>query len=100
MLGEPIPERYRRGQPGASWFARLRAAAADPATWKDFAWTGICGVLGFALAVVVLSLWGSVLYLISLPIWYWAPNPPQSIGFTDVDTLRQGARRRRRRRCC
>ena len=49
VLGAPIPERYRRGDPGASWFARLRAAAADPATWKDFAWTGICGVLGFAL---------------------------------------------------
>ncbi len=87
VLGAPIPERYRRGEPDASWFARLRAAAADPATWKDFAWTGICGVLGFALAVVVLSLWGSVLYLISLPLWYWAPKPPMSFGFTDVDTL-------------
>jgi signal transduction histidine kinase len=87
VLGERIPERYRRGEPGASWFARLRAAAADPATWKDFAWTGICGVLGFAFAVVVLSRWGSVLYLISLPLWYWAPKPPTSFGFTDVDTL-------------
>ncbi|HKG03836.1 MAG TPA: sensor histidine kinase [Conexibacter sp.] len=87
VLGEPIAERYRRGQPGAGWFARLRAAAADPATWKDFAWTGICGVLGFTLAVIVLSLWSSVLYLISLPIWYWAPAPSMSLGFTDIDTL-------------
>ena len=87
VLGEPIPERYRRGEPDARWFARLRAAAADPATWKDFAWTGICGVLGFAFAVAVLSLWGSVVYLISLPLWYGAPKPPMSLGFTDVDTL-------------
>ena len=87
VLGAPIPERYRRGERGARWFARLRAAAADPATWKDFAWTGICGVLGFAVSVAVVCLWGSVLYLISLPIWYWAPNPPQSIGIMEFDTL-------------
>jgi signal transduction histidine kinase len=87
VLGAPIPERYRRGQPDASWFARLRAAAADPATWKDFAWTGICGVLAFTIAVAVISLWAAILYLLTLPIWYWAPNPPQSIGFTDIDTL-------------
>jgi len=87
VLGAPIPERYRRGDPGAKWFARLRAAAADPATWKDFAWTIVCGVLGFALSVAAITGWGVVLYLISLPIWYWAPNPPQTIGFMDFDTL-------------
>jgi signal transduction histidine kinase len=87
VLGAPIAERYRRGRSEASWFARLRAAAADPATWKDFAWTGICGVLAFAISVAVVCLWGSVLYLISLPVWYWAPNPPQSIGIMDFDTL-------------
>jgi signal transduction histidine kinase len=87
VLGAPIPERYRRGDAGAGWFARLRAAAADPATWKDFAWTIVCGVLGFALSVAAICLWGSILYLISLPIWYWAPNPPQSIGIMEFDTL-------------
>jgi signal transduction histidine kinase len=87
VLGAPIPERYRRGDPDASWFGRLRAAAADPATWKDFAWTGICGVLGFACSVAAFTLWVAVLYCISLPIWYWAPNPPQSVGFMEFDTL-------------
>jgi signal transduction histidine kinase len=87
VLRAPIPERYRRCERGAGWFARLRAAAADPATWKDFAWTGICGVLGFALSVVAVSLWGAVAYLISLPIWYWAPSPPPTFGIFDVDTL-------------
>jgi signal transduction histidine kinase len=87
VLGEPIPERYRRGEADASWFARLRASAADPATWKDFAWTGICGVLGFALSTAAISLWTSILYLVTLPIWYWAPNPPQSLGPLDFDTL-------------
>lgn len=87
VLGAPIPERYRRGETGAGWFARLRAAAADPATWKDFAWTGISGVLGFACAVAMICLWGSILYLVTLPIWYWAPNPPQGIGIVEFDTL-------------
>jgi signal transduction histidine kinase len=87
VLGAPIPERYRRGDPGARWFARLRAAAADPATWKDFAWTGVCGVLGFACSVAAFTLWTGILYLVTLPVWYWAPNPPQSIGIMEFDTL-------------
>jgi len=87
VLGAPIPERYRRGARGASWFARLRAAAADPATWKDFAWTGLCGVLGFAISTAAITLWIGILYLVTLPLWYWAPNPPQSLGIMDVDTL-------------
>jgi signal transduction histidine kinase len=87
VLGRPIPERYRRGDPAAHWFARLRAAAADPATWKDFAWTIVCGILGFALSVAVISLWGSVLFFLSLPIWYWAPSPSPTFGIVDVDTL-------------
>jgi signal transduction histidine kinase len=87
VLPAPIPERYRRGQPGASWFARLRAAAADPATWKDFAWTGICGVLGFAISLAAIVLWGVVLGLVTLPIWYWSLPEPVELGLYDVHNL-------------
>jgi signal transduction histidine kinase len=87
VLGEAIPERYRRGKPGAGWFARLRAAAADPATWKDFAWTGICGVLGFAISMAAITLWGVVLGLVTLPAWYWSLPEPVEFGLFDVDSL-------------
>jgi signal transduction histidine kinase len=86
VLEEPIPERYRRGQPGAGWFARLRAAAADPATWKDFAWTGICGVLGFAISLAAIVLWGVVLGLVTLPAWQWSLPEPVELGLFEVDS--------------
>ncbi len=87
VLGAPIPERYRRGEPGAGWFARLRAAAADPATWKDFAWTGVCGVLGFAISLAAIVLWAVVLGLVTLPAWWWALPEPVEMGLYDVDSL-------------
>jgi signal transduction histidine kinase len=87
VLAEPIPERYRRGKPGAGWFARLRAAAADPATWKDFVWTGLCGVLGFALSLAAICLWGVVLGLVTLPAWYWSLPEPVEMGVYQVDSL-------------
>jgi signal transduction histidine kinase len=87
VLRAPIPEHYRRPARGSGWFAKLRVAAQDPGTWKDFAWTGICGVLGFALSTATITLWASTAYLLSLPLWYWAPSPPMSLGFADVDTL-------------
>lgn len=86
VLGAAIPERYRRGERGAGWFARLRAAAADPATWKDFAWTGICGVLGFVLSLATVVLWGLVLGLVTLPAWYWSLPEPVELGLFDVDS--------------
>jgi signal transduction histidine kinase len=87
VLGEPIPERYRRGEPGAGWFARLRAAAADPATWKDFAWTGIHGVLGFAISLAAIVLWAVVLGLLTLPAWWWSLPEPVEMGLFEVDSL-------------
>lgn len=88
VLGDPIPARYRRAPAGSGWFARLRVAARDPATWKDFAWTGICGVLGFTISTIVVVVWGVVLGLVTLPAWYWAlPDPGWNTGLFYVDTL-------------
>lgn len=87
VLGEPIPERYRRGEPGAGWFTRLRAQAADPATWKDFAWAGICGVLGFVISLTAITLWAIPLGLVSLPAWYWSLPEPAEMGLWQVGSL-------------
>jgi signal transduction histidine kinase len=87
VLGAPIDERYRVPPPASRWLDRLKVHARDPGTWKDFTWTGLCGVLGFAISVAAVSAWASVLYLVSLPIWYWAPNHPMELGLYDVDTL-------------
>ncbi len=87
VLDEPIPAHYRRAPAGSGWWARLRVAAKDPATWKDFAWTGICGVVGFCLSMLVISLWGAVLGAVLLPAWYWSLPEPLQLGLFDVDTL-------------
>jgi signal transduction histidine kinase len=87
VLDEPIPEHYRGPLDADSgWWGRLKAAAKDPATWKDFAWTGLCGVLGFVISMLALTAWGTVAALITLPLWFWALPEPVSIGI-DLDTL-------------
>src|SRR3712207_4839911 len=49
VLAAPIAERY---EPLASprWTTRLHALLGDPTTWRDFAWTGLSGVVGMALS--------------------------------------------------
>ncbi|MBD0672511.1 histidine kinase [Streptomyces sp. CBMA156] len=53
--GRPIPVPYRR-QPGAGPWQRLRTGGwlADPATWRDFAWTLLTGAAVLLTAAVVL----------------------------------------------
>ena len=87
MLGEPIPERYRRGQPGAAGSRACAPPPPDPATWKDFAWTGICGVLGFAISLAAIVLWAVVLGLVTLPAWWWSLPEPVEFGLFEVDSL-------------
>lgn len=87
VLGAPIPERYRAAPRGAGWWQRLKVAAKDPATWKDFTWTIVCGVVGFAFSVTAISAWASVLYLLTLPLWFWAPSHAMDLYFFDVDSL-------------
>ncbi len=81
LLREPVPAVYRRpDEPGV--LARLRTLAVDPQTWRDLGWIWINVVLGFASAVLVLSLWGSVGWFLTLPVYWWLlpesalPNGP------------------------
>ena len=87
VLGAPIPERYRRAPAGSGWFGRLKVTAKDPATWKDFAWTLICGVLGFAISTAVVTMWGVVLGFVTLPTWYWSLGAPPQMGLFEVDSV-------------
>ena len=87
VLGEPIEERYRRAPEGSGWLARLKALVKDPATWKDFAWTGLCGVLGFTFSTVALTAWGTVAALVTAPLWHWATPQPLDLGLFEADAL-------------
>jgi signal transduction histidine kinase len=86
VLGAPIPERYPRLQ-RARWTARLYALMGDRTIWRDFAWTGLSGIVGMTLSVVAVSLWGAVLQLVTLPVWYWAVPGGSDFGIVQVDTL-------------
>jgi signal transduction histidine kinase len=70
VLREPVAGVYkppaRRG-----FVALLKAVVTDPQTWKDLAWLIVVSIVGFAFAVTAASLWGSVLYLVSYPAWWW-----------------------------
>jgi signal transduction histidine kinase len=82
-LGEPVSAAYRP-RPGGV-LARLRGVLGDPQSWRDLAWLSFAGTLGFTAAVLVLSLWASVLGLVFMPAWWWALPEPVQLGVFDVD---------------
>jgi signal transduction histidine kinase len=87
LTGTTIPDPYRP-LPTGSWWDRLRARLADPATWKDLAFLFLqfpLGLAAFVVSVVVLSVG---LQNLTLPLWYWAlPEGDELIGVIEVDTL-------------
>jgi len=87
VVGAPLPEQYRPIPDGAGWFHRLKLIAADPATWKDFTWTFLCGSLGFVISTAALMLWGLVAGMVTLPLWYWSLPESANVGIYEVDTL-------------
>ncbi|HUR84490.1 MAG TPA: sensor domain-containing protein [Solirubrobacteraceae bacterium] len=86
VLGAPIAERYRPLD-DARWTTRLHTLMGDPTTWRDFAWTGLAGIVGQTLSGLAVTLWGVVLGLVTLPAWYWALPGGADLGILDVDTL-------------
>ncbi len=70
VLGAPIASVYRArdGRLGQ----RLLASLTDPQSWKDLAYLGIFGVLGFTWGTIWASAWGFVLGSLTLPAWWWA----------------------------
>jgi len=86
VLSAPIPERYAPLEDGR-WTARLHTLIGDPTTWRDFAWTGLSGVVGTTLSSLAVTLWGLVLGLVTLPAWYWSLPDGAEFGIVTVDTL-------------
>ena len=92
VLGEPIAERYRPAPDrDRRWTARLHDLMGEPATWRDFAWSALWGMIGPAVASVAIGLWIGVLGLVTLPAWYWALPDGADFGIVSVDSMRARA---------
>jgi signal transduction histidine kinase len=76
-------------QAGESAAGKLLAVVRDPATWRDLAWLLVNSTLGFAVCVLILSLFGGFLWYASLPA-LWTVVPPDVLrvdfGFWAIDS--------------
>ena len=87
LTGVRIPSPYRADPPGGSWWDRLKARLADPATWKDLVFLLLqlpLGIASFVIAVCVLCM--SLGALIA-PAYYWSVPDGIDVGVLEADTL-------------
>jgi signal transduction histidine kinase len=87
LTGVEIPNPYRPEPPGASWWDKLKARLADPATWKDLVFLLLqlpLGIASFVIAVCVLCVAFGILLA---PAWYWSVPDGIDVGLFHVDTL-------------
>ncbi len=89
LTGTTIPSPYRPVPPGGSWWARLRARLADPATWKDLAFLLLQFPFGLVSLIVTAVVLGVGLQALTLPAWYWAVPDGVEVGIFRVDALWQ-----------
>jgi signal transduction histidine kinase len=66
-FGLAIPSPYRPLPAGRNLFSKWRVMAADPATWKDFAYLVLLFPISLIEFVVSITLWATVVLLITLP---------------------------------
>jgi signal transduction histidine kinase len=50
---------------------KLLAYARDPATWRDLAWLLVNSTIGFVAYVLVITLFGSIIWYAQLPLLWW-----------------------------
>ena len=75
LLGTPIGSPYVPGG-GRTVSERVRAVAAQPATWRDLAWLILLFPLGLACGVAAIVATVVDVGAITAPLWAWAvPNP-------------------------
>jgi len=72
LVGVEIPIPYRPDPPDASWWKRLSARLADPATWKDLVFLLLQLPLGVVSFSIVVSVIGGGLRLLFAPAF---PEP-------------------------
>jgi signal transduction histidine kinase len=86
VLGSPIASVYRSQPPERRLGPLLRTALHDPQSWKDVAYLGLFGVVGFTWGVVWAVLWGVVLGSLTLPAWWWAMPDDATYLWFNVDS--------------
>jgi hypothetical protein len=81
VLREPVRGGYR-DVTGLGMFARVRARWTDPAVWRDLAYLGGLFPVLWALDLAVLTIWLTLIGLVTLPAWYWASEQKFASGRT------------------
>jgi hypothetical protein len=82
VLNERIAGRERTLD-GDVW-ARARALATDPATWRDTLWSLLLLPIGAAGFTVAVTAWSTALGLVSSPLYVWAlPEDGDNLPFFD-----------------
>ncbi len=88
LLGVRVDAPYAPTRTG-SWWARLRGWGADPARWRDLAWTYVSVTLGWALAWLGVGLALAVVWYAIFPALF-ALTPDGTLvndyGFIMIDT--------------
>jgi signal transduction histidine kinase len=87
LTGVRIPSPYRAEPAGASWWDRLKARLADPATWKDLVFLLLqlpLGIASFVIAVCVLCV---SLGFVFAPVYFWSVPDGIDLWLFEVDTL-------------
>jgi signal transduction histidine kinase len=85
VLGAPIPSAYRGREGGFG--QQLLASLSDPQSWKDLAYLGVFGVVGFVWGTLWLGVWGYAIGSLTLPAWWWAlPDDATYLWFSLDDT--------------
>ncbi len=84
MLRSPSATRRPRATAGRT---RLYALLGDRTTWRDFAWTGLAGIVVIPLSGLAVVLWSCVAGLVTLPAWYWSLPDAADVGVWNIDSL-------------
>ncbi|WP_229069109.1 sensor histidine kinase [Actinoplanes sp. DH11] len=75
VLGTPITSPYVPGR-GRTVVERVRAVAAQPATWRDLVWLILLFPIGLAGGVAAIVTTVVEAGILTAPLWAWAvPNP-------------------------
>jgi signal transduction histidine kinase len=86
LLGRPLRAAYKDHR-GERFLSRLSSTTRDAQTWKDLAWLVVHSVLGFAFAVVAVSLVAWTIASLLMPLWYWPVSGGVAWAFWTVDSL-------------
>ena len=87
LTGIHIPSPYRAVRAGASWWDKLKATLADPATWKDLVFLLLQFPLGIASFVITTVVLGVAIGALWAPAYYWAIEDGIDVGLFHADTL-------------